>query len=340
MERRGATLIVGALLLLALTWQALSLRVPYVELGPGPTVNTLGESDGKPIITVDGAPTSTSAGQLRLTTVNVRAEESVVDAIVGWWRDDSAVVPRELVYPPDKSEKQVDEENAAQFKESQTSAETVALRRLGYPVQVTVTEVAKGFPAEAGLKVGDVLTTIDGTTVTSSQKLRELVRAKPAGVERQVGYLRAGTAGTASIATVKGDDGAPRLGVIIEQKQPTPFTVKFDLDRIGGPSAGLMFTLGVIDKLTPDDLTGGIRIAGTGTIDDEGNVGVIGGIPLKMRAAKRDKATVFLAPAGNCAEAVANAVPGLKLVRVATIDDALNALTELRAGHTPPLCTK
>src|SRR3954463_1833350 len=112
MERRGATLLVGALLLLALTWQALTVKVPYVELGPGPTVNTLGDSDGKPIITVDGASTSTSAGQLRLTTVNVRDEQSFIDAVRGWLSGDAAVVPRELVYPPDMTEKQVDQQNA------------------------------------------------------------------------------------------------------------------------------------------------------------------------------------------------------------------------------------
>jgi Lon-like protease len=126
--------------------------------------------------------------------------------------------------------------------------------------------------------------------------------------------------------------------VVIEHRQPAPFDVTFDLDRIGGPSAGLMFTLGVIDKVDPVDLTGGIRVAGTGTIDDEGNVGPIGGIPQKLRGAKRDGATVFLAPAANCDEAKANAVKGLPMVRVATVDDALAALQALREKRTPQLC--
>jgi PDZ domain-containing protein len=326
------------LLLLLLLWQASAAPVPYVELGPGPTENTLGNVGNKPIITIDGATSSTSAGELRLTTVNVRDHLTLFEAIGGWLNGETAVVPRELVYPPNKSEKQVDDENATLFKESQTSAETVALRKLGYPVQVTVKEVSKGFPAESVLKVGDVITAIDGTSVTSGQKLRELVRAKPAGQARQVGYTRDGMAGTISLVTVKAEDGSPRLGVVIEPKQPAPFDVKFDLDRIGGPSAGLMFTLGVIDKVDPADLTGGIRIAGTGTIDDEGNVGPIGGIPQKLRGAKRDKATVFLTPAANCAEAKANAVAGLPMVKVATVDDALAALQALREHRTPPLC--
>jgi PDZ domain-containing protein len=328
----------GAVLLLLLIWQAGTAPVPYVELGPGPTENTLGSHDGKPIITIDGRTETRSAGQLRLTTVNVRDNLTLLDAVRGWVSGDSSVVPRDLVYPPDKTEEQVDQENANSFKASQTSAETVALRKLGFPVLVTITEIGGGTPAESALKTGDVITTIDGTTVTSSQKLRELVRAKPAGTVLQIGYTRDGVAAVAGVATAKGEDGAPRLGVVIEHKQPAPFDVKFDLDRIGGPSAGLMFALGVIDKIDPIDLTGGIRIAGTGTIDDDGNVGAIGGIPQKLRGAKRDKASVFLAPAANCAEAKANAVSGLKVYRVATIDDALNALQALRDKREPALC--
>jgi Lon-like protease len=338
MGRRGATLLLGAVLLLLLIWQAGTAPVPYVELGPGPTENTLGSHDGKPIITIDGRPETQSAGQLRLTTVNVRDKLTLLDAMRGWFSDDSAVVPRELVYPPEKSEEEVDRENANSFRESQTSAETVALRKLGYPVLVTVTEVTKGMPVESVLKPGDVITTVDGAAVTSSQKLRELIRAKPAGTSLQVGYTRDGVAATAGIATAAADDGSPRLGVVIEHRQPAPFDVKFDLERIGGPSAGLMFTLGVIDKVDPVDLTGGVRIAGTGTIDDEGNVGPIGGIPQKLRGAKRDGATVFLAPEANCAEAKANAVKGLPIVKVATVDDALAALQALREKRTPALC--
>jgi PDZ domain-containing protein len=338
MGRRGVTLALGAVLLLLLIWQAGTAPVPYVELGPGPTENTLGSHDGKPIITIEGRAETASAGQLRLTTVNVRDNLTLLDAVRGWFSGDSAVVPRELVYPPDKTEKQVDEENANSFRESQTSAETVALRKLGFPVLVTVTEVSKGSPAEAALRVNDVITAIDGTPVTSSQKLRELIRAKPAGTSLQVGFTRDGVASVAAVAAAAAEDGSPRLGVVIEHRQPAPFDVKFDLDRIGGPSAGLMFALGVIDKVDPVDLTGGVRVAGTGTIDDEGNVGPIGGIPQKLRGAKRDKARVFFAPAANCAEAKANAVDGLPMVRVATVDDALAALQALRDGRMPPLC--
>jgi Lon-like protease len=339
MRRRGATVLVGTVLLALLLWQAAIVRVPYVELGPGPTVDTLSTADGRPVINVQGAPTSTSAGQLRLVTVSVRPDITLFDAIRGWLQSDYAVVPRELIYPPDKTEQQVDQENAQDFKDSQSSAETAALRELGYPVQVLVKDVSQGLPAAGVLEPGDVITTVDGTSVTRATKLTELIRAKPAGTAHVFGYTRAGVARTATLTTVKSDDGAPRVGITVEQKQPHPFQLEIDLDRIGGPSAGLMFALGIIDKLDPSDLTGGMILAGTGTIDDEGGVGPIGGVPQKLVAAHQARAVAFLTPAANCAEAVRNAQPGLPLVKVSTLDDALAALRALREHRQPALCT-
>src|SRR4029450_11888565 len=131
----------------------------------------------------------------------------------------------------------------------------------------------------------------------------------------------------------------PRVGVQIKADQPHPFDVKIDLGEIGGPSAGLMFTLGIIDKLKPEDLTGGKIIAGTGTIDDEGAVGPIGGIPQKLVGAHAAGAQLFLVPKDNCAEALRNAVPGLPMAEVATVDDALTALHAFTTGGTPQPCT-
>jgi len=340
MRRRGATVLVGGAILALLLWQAFfSVRVPYVALGPGPTVNTLGQDDKHDVISITGTPVSTSAGQLRLVTVSVTSDMSLFEAVRGWVQDDYAVVPRELIFPPNQTEKQVDEQNAQEFKDSQTSAETAALRKLGYPVSVTVKEVKTGTPADGVLKVGDVITSVDGTPVTSATKLTDLIKSKPAGTSRVFAYTRDGVAATARIAP-RTEDGRPRIGVSVEQKQSHPFQLKIDLDRIGGPSAGLMFTLGIIDKIDSADLTGGAVIAGTGTIDDDGNVGPIGGVPQKLIAAKRDGAKVFLTPAANCAEAMNNAVPGLPLARVATLDDALTALTAVREHRQPALCTR
>jgi PDZ domain-containing protein len=121
--------------------------------------------------------------------------------------------------------------------------------------------------------------------------------------------------------------------------QPSaPFDVKIDVKDVGGPSAGLMLTLGILDLVGKQDLTGGKIVAGTGTIDQKGTVGPIGGIQLKMVAAHGIGATMFLTPAQNCAEAEQAPQPGLTLAKVSNLDDALTALSDLRAGRTPPTC--
>ncbi|MFI7603337.1 PDZ domain-containing protein [Actinoplanes sp. NPDC049681] len=340
MRRRGVTVILGALITALLAVGVMAIPLPYVVLKPGPTVNTLGSDNGKEVIQVTKADTSTSKGQLRLTTVGVQPSVELVWAIRGWFSDEQAVVPRDLIYPPDQSEQQVEQQNAEEFKTSQNSAETVALRKLGYPVQTYVTSVTPKSPSDGVLQKDDVITSVDGEAVTGPAKLTDLIQSKPAGTSLTIGYTRAGKPGTARIVSqsVEKSD-KPRIGVAIDQRQPHPFTVTIDLDEIGGPSAGLMFTLGIIDKLKPEDLTGGKIIAGTGTIDDEGNVGPIGGIPQKLVGAKDAGAQIFLVPADNCAEALRNAVPGLPMAKVATVDDALTALKTFTSGGTPAPCT-
>jgi len=338
MKRRGWTVVAGAGLAALLVFLIGQAPVKYVILGPGPTFNTLGSYDQKQVIQVTGAKTSTSDGQLRMVTVNVTDDIDLLSAIKAWFDSQEKVVPRELVYPPDQSNEQVEQENKQAFAESQSSAETAALRELGYAVQVTVKEVAADGASAGKLAAGDVVTTVDGQQVTSTQKLQELVRAKPVGSELAVTRKRGDTTETVKIMTKAGEDGTPRIGVSAENKQPHPFEITYHLENVGGPSAGLMFALGTIDTLNTEDLTGGKVIAGTGTIDDEGTVGVIGGIAQKLVGAKDDGAQYFLTPAGNCDEAKANAVNGLKLVKVETLDGALDALAAIRAGQATPAC--
>jgi membrane-associated protease RseP (regulator of RpoE activity) len=204
MRRRGATLLVGALLLAVLVLLAWQVKVPYVELGPGPTWDTLGKDKGKDVIQVSGTKTSGSAGQLRMVTVGVTDHITLWEAMRGWLNDSDAVVPREVIYPPNQTQQQVDQENQQDFKNSQTSAETAALRELGYPVQVAVQQVSAGLPADGRLKVGDVITSVDGKPVTSAQRLTQLIRAKPAGSALAVGYTRAGASGTTTLSSPKG----------------------------------------------------------------------------------------------------------------------------------------
>jgi len=339
MRRRGITVLVGAVLVAALTVLVGRATVPYVELEPGPTYDTLGvDENGKEVIVVTGASTSKSAGQLRFVTVGVQPRLTLVEAILGWWRDDDAVVPRELIYPPDQTQEQVEKQNAEDFANSQSAAEAAALTALEYPVRVTVKAVTPGAPAAAVLKPGDVITSVDGVKVTSGEKLLELIRAKPVGTELTVGITRAGKPQSVKIKTVATDDGKPRIGIEPAVSSTAPFKLEIPIDNIGGPSAGLMLALGIIDKLKPEDLTGGKIIAGTGTIDSAGNVGPIGGVPQKLVGAKDAGATYFLTPKDNCAEAVANAPQGLTLVQVGSLDEALAALGDVRAGRQPKVC--
>ncbi|WP_127497862.1 YlbL family protein [Actinoplanes solisilvae] len=339
MRRRGVTVILGALITALLAVGVMAAPLPYVVLKPGPTVNTLGSDNGTEVIQVKDAKTTTSTGQLRLTTVNVQSQVELVWAISGWFNSSDAVVPRELIYPPDRTEKQVEQRNAEEWTESQNSAVTVALTKLGYPVLTVVKAVTAGGAVSGVLQKGDVVTALDGTKITGPAKLTELLRAKPAGTTFTLSYTRAGKPATAKVTTKAGEDKTPRLGIEIETKQNAPFKVEIDLDKIGGPSAGLMFTLGIMDKLEPEDLTGGKIIAGTGTIDNNGNVGPIGGIPQKLVGAKKAGAQLFLVPQGNCAEALRNSVDGLPMAEVATVDDALTALKTFTGGGTPKPCS-
>ncbi|MDG4767739.1 PDZ domain-containing protein [Solwaraspora sp. WMMD406] len=338
MRRRGVTVILGALLTALLAYGVFAAPVPYVVLGPGPTVDTLGSADGSEVIQISGTETSASAGQLRLTTVGVRPNVGLREAVAGWLSDSEAVVPYDVIYPPGQTQEEVEERNAEDFAASQTTAETAALRQLGYPVQVVVRAVTPDGPSVGLLRADDVITSVDGTPIGSATELTELIRARPPGTTLTVEYLRQDQPGSTPITTEATDGGPPRIGIEITEAQPRPFELTIDLDEIGGPSAGLMFALGIIDKLEPEDLTGGKIIAGTGTIDNDGNVGAIGGIPQKLVGAKSAGAVAFLVPAANCAEATANAVEDLPLLRVATLDEALDALETLRTGGEPALC--
>ncbi len=333
-------MLVGAIIVAVLTAGVMAAPVPYVILDPGPTVDTLGERDGKPVIQITGTPTSTSEGQLRLTTVGVEPDVNLLTVIRAWFDDDEAVVPRELIYPPDRSPEEVEEQNQRQFTQSQDSAEVAALRHLGYPAKVVVRDVPEGMPAHGTLRAGDVITSVDGDEVTSVEQLQDLVTRHPAGTTLKIGYLRGDEPGTVEVTTAadEQDGRTPRVGVAVAHEMDVPFEINFEIDRIGGPSAGLMFALGIIDLLEPEDLTGGLVIAGTGTIDDNGTVGPIGGLPQKLIAARDVGATVFLVPADNCAEAVAHRPDGLTLVRVETLQDALAGLAAVREGRTPATC--
>jgi PDZ domain-containing protein len=243
----------------ALLATAVFAPLPFSLAQPGMTANVLGENKGDPVITISGAPTRDTSGQLRMTTIEATgpdASVSLSDVLDAWFATDRAVMPRDSVYPSGNSVKEIEQHNAEQMKESQDTATEAALSYLHEKNDVKVT-----------LKLADV----------------------------------------------------------------------------GGPSAGLLFSLGIVDKLDGDgsggDLTGGRTIAGTGTIDADGKVGAVGGVALKTQAARRDGATVFLVPKAECSDAKAELPKGLRLIPVTTLKGAVNSLVSLEKGKgSVPSC--
>ena len=343
MSRRTLTLLLASVLALVLTTGAATARVPYVALGPGPTYNTLGEVDKTPVLIINGRQSFPTDGHLDLTTVGVKPQLTLVQALQGWFARDLAVVPREVVYPPGKTDDEVDEDNAAAMTASQSDATTAAARHLGFKVaEVLVKEVPEGSPARGVLETGDVLTRVGDVEVQDGTELRALISQGRIGDAVRIGYVRDGEPATSEVRTVASSDDGPRRPVIgvSTQSKPVkaPFDVKISLENVGGPSAGLMFTLGILDKLDEPSLTGGKYIAGTGEIDADGTVGPIGGIQQKLIAAKRKRAVAFLVPERNCAEAVVRPPSGLPLIKVGSLTEALAALEAVRRGEEPVRC--
>ncbi|MBW8486298.1 YlbL family protein [Actinomadura parmotrematis] len=351
MSRRTVTLTLASVLVLAFALVGSFLPVPYVALMPGPTSNTLGvNARNEPLIKIEGRPTYPDQGHLNFTTVTYRGglgnRIDLFTALRGWIENDVAIVPEETLFPKNESQQQVDAENTRQMQDSQQNAEAAALKELGIAVgtEVTVDTVQQGKPAAGKLKPGDRVVAVDGTEVTGVEQVTRLMGDRKPGTTVKVEYQREGRDATATLTTVAADDDPAHavIGIVLGERYSFPFKVDISVGDVGGPSAGLMFSLAIVDKLTPQSLTGGRFIAGTGTITPEGKVGPIGGIQQKMVAARRAGATIFLTPKDNCADAAPAAPKGLRLVRADTLHDARQALESLNAGKPEtglPTCT-
>lgn len=349
LSRRVRTLLVGLVAFVVLVVLVATLPVPYVLLSPGPTYNTLGTDDqGNTIIVIKGRTPNKTTGNLNLTTVSVsdpNAKETVLDVLEAWLRHDEDAVPRSSVFPPGQSTQQVDQQNTQDFTTSQDDATQAAACELGYPRHFGVTAVIGGQASQGKLRPDDQILSIDGNPVTSDSDLAAALSKDAPGTAVELGIRRLGKEQTVDITLGKPINGhhGGSLGVDVADVCQLPFTVDLGLgNQIGGPSAGLMFTLGIMDKVGKIDLTGGRFIAGTGEIDpsdpSQGKVLPIGGIQLKMIAARNAGATVFLAPAGNCSDVVGNIPSGLDVVKVDTVHHAVEYLQDLQHGTPVPHC--
>lgn len=340
MNRRIVTLIAALIPILLFGALGANLKVPYAAVGPGPTYNTLGNLSGRDIIELSGIEPQDFGGNLNMTTVAVRTELSMFDALGFWIGGRNGLVPLDEVVPPGHTNEEVREINRRDFEMSERDAERAALRHLEYPFVVQVAEVSEESPSARFLEPGDVITSVNGTEVSSAAEVPAELAGFGPGEVVEVGFNRHGEAGTVSIVLGSHPEEEDRgiLGISVVDEPQTDFEVSFNVEQVGGPSAGLMLSLALIDKLTPGELNGGRFIAGTGTIGPDGAVGPIGGIRYKLVAAKEEGATDFLVPGGNCREAAAFAPEGLTLVRVDTLEEAVDALEGLRAGEEVPTC--
>jgi PDZ domain-containing protein len=335
------TLLAAAAIVLVLV--VALLPSPYAVEQPGPVFDTLGSSgtgkDRAPLIAIPGRTTYPTSGRLDLLTVSVLGSvtggPSWLDLAEAWLDPRKAVIPLEAVFPQGESQQQAARESADEMTGSQKSAVAAALTQLGYDVKgrVTIGTVQPGSAAVGALRTGDVVTSYDGRTIGDSCALQDAVLAHGTS-SASVVVTRAGASRTLRVVPKRVADGSggtrPLLGVSTSTRITPPFPVQLRIEDVGGPSAGMMFALGIVDKLTPGAITGGRHVAGTGTICGDGEVGAIGGIVQKMAAARAAGATLFLAPRSNCDEVVGHIPSGLDVVPVTTLSSAIETLEHVR----------
>jgi PDZ domain-containing protein len=341
-KRRGRQ-IGWIIIVLAVAGAIIVGQIPssYVIEEPGPVFNTIGttkvNSQTVPVLTITGAKTYPTAGALDMLTVNIDGDPDNRPSwaeIVGAYLDPSkAVTPIDEIYAPQETVQQSNKEGTAEMVDSQQQATAAALfeQNIAFGSVVTVDSTQKGAPAATALKGGDVLKTINGKTFVDSDQLHQLVVDNGTSSPATVVFTRKGVEHTAKITPEVSKSG-PFLGVFLFEKYTFPFPVKVQLQDVGGPSAGMMFALGIIDKLTPGELNGGKHVAGTGTISAYGVVGAIGGIRQKMYGARAAGATYFLAPASNCDEVRGHIPAGLTVFATSTLHQSVVDLKAIAGG--------
>jgi len=345
-------LAVAMVVLLVITF----LPTSYVIQRPGPVYNTLGtaenaEGEEVPLISVEGAETFPTDGTLDLLTVQVQGNRertpSWFELAMAWFDPTRAVMPIDAIFPPGQTTDDRNEQSAQMMVDSQHEATAAALIELGYDVgaQLAVYSVIDDAAAAGILEEGDLILEANGQTLTDVSALRTIIN-EGEGAPVELLIERDGQQQTVEVTPKEttDEDGETSwiLGVNLTTDYDFPIDVTIQLNNVGGPSAGMMFALGIIDTLTPGELNGGEQVAGTGTITADGEVGPIGGIRQKMWGAVDAGAEWFLAPEANCDEVVGHVPGGLRVFSVEDLDDALAVLDAVREDgdlDALPTCT-
>ncbi|MCU1546495.1 MAG: ATP-dependent serine peptidase containing a domain protein [Homoserinimonas sp.] len=322
---------------------------PYVIQEPGSTFDTLGsvlvDDEEVPLIDIPSQEVFETQGSLSLLTVNIRGSRqtppSWIDVAAAWFDPSKAVVPVDTVYPEGRTVEQSNEANQALMQESQSAASAAALTQLGYDVKTAllVGDVVPDSPADGVLQTGDLLLSANGEKPADAAGLRDIIKANGLDSAVELSVSREGQMRQLAVTpeASPGEGNDPYIGVTLAPTYELPFDVDIRLEDVGGPSAGMMFALGVIDKLTPGALTGGQEIAGTGTLTASGSVGPIGGIRQKLYGAANSGADWFLTPKDNCDEVLGHVPDGLDVFAVGSLEEAVDAVEAIAAGDTSEL---
>ena len=332
-------IVVGAVVLVALL-VAPFIHVPYVIIGPG-DATSLDQS----VLQVHGAPTYDDNGELLYLTVTVsNRDPNLYRWLFAKLDPDTDVSKKQSVIGGCASYAESNRLAVSAMDQSQETAKAVALRRLGYAIEndagpVQIVDVICGGPSEGKLELGDQIVAIDGQPVNAAEDVRPPLVAHQPGETAVFTVLRDGERQNIDVRLgarkdPKTDERVAYAGIFTQQeiRHELPLTVDIDTQRVSGPSAGLAFTLAIIDQLTPGSLTGGKNVAITGTIGEDGAVGIVGGVKQKSVTARRAGAKLMIVPMDEVADARARA-GDMKVVGVNTLDDALQALE--RSGGAP-----
>ena len=344
---RNAVAIVSSLLFVMLAVALVVIPVPYVAWRPGQTVDVLENADeGGAVIEISGLPTFDTDGQLLMTTVSTTRVDSTLslpEVVFVFMANDSDAMPREVIYPPGKSSSQVQDEAVAMMDKSRINATVAAFRAAGVPVTELprVESVVFSGPSADRLQPGDLITAVDDIEMKTRENVIAQVATHAVGDVIVFTLLRDGQELTESVTSSASNTDArrPVVGISLDTGFQYAPQVDFGVDEgVTGPSAGLVFALGLYDRITEGHLIAEGVVAGTGEIDPDGRVSRIGAVREKIKGAERDGATIFLVPEDNCSD-IGDLATDVTLVRVGTLKDSIAALQLMNEGKTAEVPT-
>ncbi len=315
--------VIGLFIVVGVAVGAWSFGLPYFAFSPGPVADA-----GDAITVSEGVKVFVPHGEMLMLTVSVQ-EVNPYEALSAALDPAIDLVPIEYLRQPDESDEEFRRRGLEQMDRSKETAITVALNRLGLDLPiltdgVRIANVVPGLPAASVLQPDDMVVSVEGVPVNMVDDIRNALLGRVPGDHVDFVVQRAGEKLDFDIELSAADDDPTRaiVGVLVETLNPR-FPVDIESSNVGGPSAGLMYTLSIIDLLSDGELTSGLVVAGTGTIQPDGSVGPIGGIRQKVVAAEAAGATVMFVPDTNYDEALTAPRGSMQLVRVKTVDDAL-----------------